>query len=746
MPSLAFFYRNGVVFLIAYAVVATLVVAVTMEDRLLPRFMDVFLVGTTVAAFRFTWQHGLAMYIFSVLAAIYFLSPAMGGDGSEVFFRIFCYSAVSLIVFRVVHQLQHSRAAAIGALEELQVQSEAYRSLFEEAPVAFVEIDRNGRIRRLNKAGENLIGKSSAEAADSWVWEFIEEEARASCRETVLRKLEGRQASWPARLQIQRLGTAPHVELVDNPIVSPSGSIRGMRIAMLDFTERDYLQAQLTQAQRMESIGRLAGGIAHDFNNLLTVILGFGDQAMRKARENDPLRKILEQVLQAGERAATLTRQLLAFSRRQVLRPRILDINELVENMLPLTAPLLGERITLKTNFLPGIGKVSGEKAQLEQVLLNLVVNARDAMPGGGSILIETAETSLDQPQAHRHGIAEPGDYIVLSVTDSGLGMDQATLDHIFEPFFTTKAPGKGLGLGLSSCHGIVRQSGGYIWVYSEPGKGSIFKICLPCVEGEVTAEEPALPLASSAGTEVVLVVEDDPGVLEMVTSALSERGYRTLSAQTLRDAMEICRRRPEPIDLLLTDVILADGNGADLARQFIQIRPGVKILYMSGYTANVVVDRGLLKPGVQLVEKPFTPESLASQVRRILGANSVSQQVRVLVVDDDEQLRQIFRLVLEEEGYRVEEAANGKEALNCIEREAPDLVLMDLVMPEQEGLETIAQLRASNINVKIVAMSGAFQGRMLKIASLMGVDGTLEKPVDRHALLSLVQRFLRTQ
>jgi CheY-like chemotaxis protein len=370
----------------------------------------------------------------------------------------------------------------------------------------------------------------------------------------------------------------------------------------------------------MEAIGRLAGGIAHDFNNILTAILGYGDLASSTLAPDSPLRANLEEIHHAAERAAGLTRQLLIFSRKQVLQPKILDLNAEVEGTERLLRRLIGEDVVLVTTLTAGVRPVRADPGQIEQVILNLAVNARDAMPRGGRLTIETANVDFDETWAEQHPGTPPGRYVLLAVSDSGTGMDEATKSRIFEPFFTTKEAGKGTGLGLATVYGIVEQAGGRIEVESEPGRGAKFRIYLPSVEGVPVSASSGSSRRAVRGTETVLVVEDEGQVRRLITKTLGAFGYEVLEAAQPAEALRLCREHPKPIHLLLTDVVMPGMNGPDLAGRCRGLRADVKVIFMSGYTADAMPLQGI-EPGLNFLSKPFTPSALASKVREVLDA-----------------------------------------------------------------------------------------------------------------------------
>lgn len=380
---------------------------------------------------------------------------------------------------------------------------------------------------------------------------------------------------------------------------------------------------QLRQAQKMEAIGRLAGGVAHDFNNLLTVIRGYSRMLLDRTAgiAGNEFRGGLERIDDAADRAASLTSQLLAFSRRQVLQPKIFNLNALVQNLEKMLRRLIGEDIEMRTILASDLGSVRADRSQIEQVIMNLVVNSRDAMPKGGKLTIETSNIFLDEAYAQRHQTVQPGRYVLLAVSDTGVGINTENLSRIFEPFFTTKEMGKGTGLGLSMVYGIIKQSGGNIWVYSEQGRGTSFKIYLPLVNAPV--DSPSAEQArneNSRGTETILLVEDDEQVRELAREALSVSGYEVLVAETPRAAIALCRSHRSRIDLLLTDVVMPGISGPELAIQVTAIRPELKVLYMSGYAAQAIVHHGELDADTFFIQKPFTPSSLSAKVREVLN------------------------------------------------------------------------------------------------------------------------------
>ena len=508
------------------------------------------------------------------------------------------------------------------AEKALRRSEEYYRSLIENASDPIVVLDDAGTVLYESPALEKMLGWRPEERRGRSGLELLPEEDRPQLIQTVGRLLREAGATELIETRARhRDGSWRSIEAVAKSRTDADGK-RTIVINVRDLTVRKDLEAQLNQAQKMEAIGRLAGGVAHDFNNLTTAILGYSELMLRKLGAEDPLRRHVAEVTRAAERAAALTRQLLAFSRKQLLQPRVLDVAEVLEHSRGLLERLIGEDIELVTRGDPGLGRVRADPVQLDQVILNLAVNARDAMPRGGRLVLEASNADLDEDYAHEHVTVRPGRYVMLAVSDTGHGMDKETQERIFEPFFTTKDKGKGTGLGLSTVYGIVQQSGGYVWVYSEVGRGTTFKIYLPRVE-----EEPDQPASASEPvavravvSETLLLVEDEGSVRELLRELLESAGYSVLEASRPAEALELARSHPAPIQLLITDVVMPEMTGPELARHLAQIRPGLRMLFLSGYTEGVVVDKGLLGDGANFLQKPFTTDALEAKVREVLN------------------------------------------------------------------------------------------------------------------------------
>jgi two-component system cell cycle sensor histidine kinase/response regulator CckA len=504
--------------------------------------------------------------------------------------------------------------------------------------------------------------------------------------------------------------------------------------------EQSKLREQLQQAQKLESVGRLAGGVAHDFNNLLTVINGYADLLLKQLTPPDPMHEMIGDIRKAGQRAADLTRQLLLLSRKQVTQASAVNLNDVITEVEKMLARVIGGNIRLESVLSPSLGCVLADPGQLHQVLMNLAVNARDAMPAGGTLLIETRNVDLDDSYVEQHAEVKPGRYVELKVSDAGIGMTQEVMSHLFEPFFTTKNPGEGTGLGLATVYGIVKQSGGSIRVYSEPGEGATFTIYLPRTDAGVKPQqEPETAPPSLCGTETILVVEDQGELRKIAGHVLRSYGYRVLEAANPGEALLHSERYAGPIHLLLTDIVMPGMTGPELASRIQPLRPAMEVVFMSGYSERAITDR--LKLGGAYIQKPFSLEALAAKVRKVLG--SPRPAGIILVVDDEPGIRKLLRNVLSGVSYLVLEAENGKEAVRKVEASEVDLVITDLAMPEQEGIETIQALRRVRPQLKIIAMSGVFTGTLLRAAERLGAQASLAKPINPDELLDTVARVM---
>lgn len=413
------------------------------------------------------------------------------------------------------------------------------------------------------------------------------------------------------------------IEVSASPLARENDAVTLAVETVRDVTELSHLKALFLQAQKMEAVGRLAGGIAHDFNNLMNVVIGHSEMLLNRTESDEQVRRGLENILRAGERAAALTRQLLAFSRKQIMEPQILDLNSLLENIDMMLRRIIGEDIRLLTVRGKPLGLVNADMMMMEQVIMNLAVNARDAMPDGGTLTIETKSVELDDNYVRMHHGARPGRYVMLTVSDTGTGMTPEVKARIFEPFFSTKETGKGTGLGLSTVFGIIKQHEGYIMTYSEPGIGTTFKIYLPMVDAKAEPTAKTAHAVIPKGSETILLVEDDEGVRTMASMMLEELGYTVIQSSSGDAALELLSRHSGKVDLLLTDVVMPEMNGRHLAERVTDMRPGIKVMFTSGYSDNVLADRGVLVPGIHFIQKPFTSSALGRKVREVLDGVS---------------------------------------------------------------------------------------------------------------------------
>ncbi|MGC2473764.1 MAG: ATP-binding protein [Candidatus Sulfotelmatobacter sp.] len=619
-PARAPILRYGVAVLsTALALIPTILLANVSESRL-----ALFGVAVMVSAWYGGWKPGIVATAFALTVSAYF---SLVGDHTPEQFRT---AILRLSLFFFIAMLICWLNAALRSTQEELRRSEAnFRSLVTNAPYGICSCDAAGKILDANPAFLELLGVTSPEEvigqhiyslyAENEQWFDLADFLRSAA------PFKGLNAEWK-----RKSGTT--VVRVSGRTVT-NGRKEGVvfEIFAEDVTERRALEQQLRQSQKMEAVGRLAGGIAHDFNNLLMVISGYSEFLLERLGAEPHLRGPAQEIASASERASSLTRQLLAFSRKQMLAPRIINLNDIAGENLKMLTRMIGEDIDLV--MVPGadLWSVRADAGQIDQVIMNLAVNARDAMPSGGKLTIETANVALDEEYARFHAPLRPGDYVMFSINDTGAGMDQETQSHIFEPFFTTKGT-KGTGLGLSTVYGIIKQSGGYIWVSSEIGKGTTFKIYLPRV---ASTRETAAKIVTperlqrvEPGTETILLVEDEANLRYLARQYLEKQGYKVIEAADGAVAMQIAVAHEAVIHLLLTDVIMPGMNGRELAQRISQIRPNAKILYMSGYTENVIGENGILDAGVRLLQKPFNLRDLKTMVREVLDATPTPPEV----------------------------------------------------------------------------------------------------------------------
>ncbi len=533
---------------------------------------------------------------------------------------VFLYFALR----RQLRSWESEAAARKEAEDTIRESEERFRAALYSIGDGVITTDTHGNVLQMNHVAERLTGWTEAGAQGKPIEEIflvVDEGSGETLTNPVRRALAGDSTGGLAdhSALISRAGASHPIADSAAPITRRGGEVTGVVLVFNDQSERRELQSELMQAQKMDAVGRLAGGIAHDFNNMIGVILGYATLLKGKLNPDDPLVKHASAIISAAERSAELTKQLLAFARKQVIAPRLLDLNQAIASMEKMLQRLIGEHITLTISPGSGLWITRIDPVQLDQILANLSTNARDAIDGVGSIMIGTENLTIDETNRRDNGDAVPGEYVVLSFSDDGRGMEKAVRDRIFEPFFTTKEKDRGTGLGLATVFGIVKQNAGFIHLESEVSRGTTFRIYLPRIHGE--AEKPAAPEkpVHGSGRETVLVVEDEEQLLSLAVQVLKDRGYNVLSAKTPGDAVLLCTRTEGTIDLLVTDVVMPGMNGRELREQIEKIRPGMKVMYMSGYAENVVPLRDIVEAGVDFLGKPFTPSALALKIREIL-------------------------------------------------------------------------------------------------------------------------------
>jgi two-component system, cell cycle sensor histidine kinase and response regulator CckA len=575
------------------------------------------------------WMTAILITLLLTLGILSFAIPSFSLRAMKVDFGELTTAVRALVglvllfdVYIIYQQLQIYRIR-----RQLVEREELFRLISENAADMIALVDAAGHRLYNSPAYAKILGYTAEELHNTPSAEQVHPDDRkliAEAAQEAFRGDGGRRIEYRMR---HKDGTWRVLESTASPVVNAAGQVEKLVIVNRDITARKRLEEQFRQAQKMEAVGQLSGGIAHDFNNLLGVIIGYGEILQEGLPSSHALRHSADEILSAGRRAASLTRQLLAFSRQQVLEPRVLVLNTVVSDMENMLRRLIGENIDLTSNLSPALGAIKADPGQLEQVIMNLAVNARDAMPGGGKLMIETANTEMDESFVKRYPYpVQPGPYVRLTVSDTGCGMDAKTRARIFEPFFTTKEKGQGTGLGLSMVYGVVKQSEGYIDVYSEPGMGTTFKIYLPRIDEAVTPGKAESALSSTLrGSETVLLVEDEGALRALTRNLLETCGYTVLEAKSGTEALDVSQQHSGAIDLLLTDVVMPGISGRLLADQLVQLRPQIRVVYMSGYTGQTVGAHGILDPGSLFLQKPFTRDALARKIREALDQKQKS-------------------------------------------------------------------------------------------------------------------------
>jgi two-component system cell cycle sensor histidine kinase/response regulator CckA len=625
--------------------------------------------------------------------------------------------------------------------EALRRSESRYRSIVESAPYGVFRVDQNGRIAMANPAFAAMLGYQAPDevlglntGADVNLNSIEQQRARDYASED---PAVGYETKWK-----RKDGKMITVRLGGRRLPDDDELPGGFEVFAEDITEHRSLQKQFEHAQKMEAVGRLAGGVAHDFNNLLMIISGYAQLLDESSADPKKVVEYATRIQDASSKAATVIRQLLAFSRKQVLEPTVLDLSYVVKDLAKMLPRLLGEDVETVMELDPQVGTVRADRGQMEQVIMNLAVNARDAMPQGGRLTIATGNVALDA--SYYQGVEVPsGQYILLAVSDTGTGMDAETQLHIFEPFYTTKEAEKGTGLGLATVYGIVKQSHGFIWVYSEPDKGSIFKIYLPRVDAPAdSAESLQLVQVPSAGTETILLVEDEAALRNVCRVYLESKGYTVLEAGNAKEAMKICKNHDRLIHVLITDVVMPGVGGLELAKSALELRPALSVVLVSGYTDRPL-DREAIGFG-KFLQKPFSFDALARTVRSLLDKNR-----EILLIEDSKFMRVAVQRALTKAGYIVHTANHGEAGLSAARGTLPDLIVLDLVLPTISGLNVLKALKRDAITksipvIVLAALSEPTEEELLNegaAACVEGSDKLLEN--DSAALIHTVTQVV---
>jgi PAS domain S-box-containing protein len=578
--------------------------------------------------------------------------------------------------------------------EALRRSESRYRSIIESAPYGVCRVDQSGRIVMANSAFATMLGYQSSKdviglnsGADVYLNPMEQQRAREYASED---SRVGYETKWK-----RKDGKTITVRLGGRRLPDDDELPGGFEVFVEDITAHRSLQKQFEHAQKMEAVGRLAGGVAHDFNNLLMIISAYAQLLEESSADPKKVVEYATRIQDASAKAAAVTRQLLAFSRKQVIEPTVLDLSDVVKDLAKMLPRLLGEDVEIAMELDAQVGTVRADRGQIEQIIMNLAVNARDAMPKGGRLTIETSNVVLDA--SYYQGVeVPPGQYVLLTVSDTGIGMDAATQVHIFEPFYTTKEAGKGTGLGLATVYGIVKQSNGFIWVYSEPDKGSIFKIYLPRIDAAADSEEVLQPVqVPSTGTETVLLVEDEVVLRNVCRVYLESKGYKVLDAGNAKEAMKICQSHDRPIHVLITDIVMPGLGGLELAKAALEMRPALSVVLVSGYTDRPL-DREAISFG-KFLQKPFSFDALARTLRSLLDKNP-----EILLIEDSKFIRVAVQRALTRARYTVHSANQGEAGLRTAREIKPDLILLDLVLPTISGLDVLRALKRDAITKSI--------------------------------------------
>jgi len=650
--------------------------------------------------------------------------------------------------------------AVEGGLDAVRESAARYRAILDVAAEGVLVADTGtGRFTYANPAICRMLGYTEEELRRLSMADVHPPTALGRVEAELQSHAPRERAFAPCMPCLRKDGSVLYADISTTPMAVGG---RPHNVAFFtDVTERRQLEEQLRQSQKLEAIGHLAGGIAHDFNNLLMVLMGYCDLMKERLGAGDPLAADLARIEGCAKRATALTRQLLAFSRKQTLRPTVLDLNRVVGDLGDMLRRVIGEDIALVTTLPGDLGRVKADRGQIEQVIMNMAVNARDAMPRGGMLTIETRNVEISEAEAGSHLGVVPGQYVVLAITDTGCGMDEATKGRLFEPFFTTKL--QGTGLGLSTAYGIVKQSGGCIRVRSQPGKGASFRIYLPRTEEEpVAAPMPEERAGPRGGGEQLLVVEDEPALLDLFEATLSELGYCVTAAANGAEAVRAVEAAGLRPDLLVTDIVMPGMTGLALAERLRKSLPGLKVLFMSGYTDRAMARGSLLDAGTPFLQKPFDIAELASEVRGILGKGqkrghspfrppggaegcsaekeNVPFSARVLMVDDEEDVLELVRRACRRRGHDFVGVSSAPAALDALGAGKFDVLLVDMNIPGTSGARLLREVRAAGHSLPAIVLSGSAESADAGALRALGVAGVLEKSADLLGLMQAVE------
>lgn len=627
---------------------------------------------------------------------------------------------------------------------QLYSSNSKFRLLFETMREGVVIVDNDDIIQFINTSCCNIFGYKPEELIGKVGNQYlIHEDDR---HEIVLKnsqRIDGISDEYELRGRKVN-GDVIWLKINGAPLRDEDGKVIGSVGVMTDITESRYLKEQLLASQKMEAIGKLAGGIAHDFNNLLNIILGYSEELKDELPQDSPLLIGVSEIMKAGERASGLTRQLLTFSRMQIVRPRVMDVNELLVSLSATLQRLIGDNIIIKTELSSMLPTIKIDPGQIELIIVNLAINAKDAMPKGGVFTIETAAVHVGRDYLLSRPDIKEGHYVQLKLSDNGCGMDKATLNRIFEPFFTTKGIGSGVGLGLSTVYGIVQQAEGYILVESEPDKGSCFTLLFPCSDEEVERTTPQGQDQHYLGKgEHILIVEDEKALLSYFAKLIKNLGYRVSSSSDSQDALEMVRKGLKP-DLLITDVVMPGMNGKQLSDEVLKLIPGQKLLFMSGFTDDAIVQYDVFERGMPFIQKPFNSKEIAVQIRKVLDADKPKKlAANIFMLDDEDGIRRLFERSCKKREHNFVGAATLQEALEILPKQPCDILLVDMHLLGMDGVYALTKIREAGIETPAIIFSGAVRSGDRELMSHLGVIKTVEKSFDNTPVLLFIEDYL---